>query len=129
MQGEPFTGWRPAHPLFSVMAYNEKLTARVREALSGIKQVEEKKMFRGVTFMVKGKMCVSVGDNELMCRFDPALHDTIMEKEGCREMIHGGKTMKGFVFVDGDSIKSKKQFDYWINLALDFNSRAKATRK
>ncbi len=106
------------------MAYNEKLTARVRDALAETKQVEEKKMFRGVTFMVKGKMCVSVGDNELMCRIDPALHDSVIEKNGCREMIHAGKTMRGFIFVDGDSIKSKKDFDYWIKLSLDFNSKA-----
>ncbi len=36
-----------------------------------IDNVEEKKMFRGMTFMVDGKMCVSVGDDEIMCRIDP----------------------------------------------------------
>ncbi len=38
------------------MAYNEKLTNRVKSALAHLQQVEEKKMFRGVTFMVDGKM-------------------------------------------------------------------------
>ena len=28
-------------------------------------------MFRGLTFMVNGKMCVSVSGDKLMCRFDP----------------------------------------------------------
>ena len=111
------------------MAYNEKLTNRVRNALAGIPDIEEKKMFRGVTFMVNGKMCVSVGDNELMCRFDPALHDTILEKSGCREMIHGGRTMKGFVFVKEDVVKTKKELEYWITLSLDYNEKAKASKK
>ena len=56
------------------MAHNEKLTKRVREALEHLDNVEEKKMFRGITFMVDGKMCISTGDVRLMCRIDPAIH-------------------------------------------------------
>ena len=96
------------------MAYNESLANRVREALADLPDVEEKKMFRGITFMVNGKMCVSVGGDEMMCRIDPANHDKAMEKEGCQEMIHGGKTMKGFVFVQNDALRSKRAFDWWI---------------
>ena len=48
------------------MAYNEELADRVREALVDVPNVVEKKMFRGVTFMVNGKMCVSVGDDEIL---------------------------------------------------------------
>ena len=53
------------------MAYNEKLTARIREALAHLPKVEEKRMFRGVTFMVDDKMCITAGDNKIMCRIDP----------------------------------------------------------
>ena len=111
------------------MAYNELLAGRIREALAYIADVEEKKMFRGITFMVNGKMCVSVGGDEMMCRIDPALHDMAIEQNGCREMIHGEKVMKGFVYVQEDELKTKKQLNYWIKLALDFNSRAKASKK
>ena len=111
------------------MAYNEQLTNRIREALADLPDVEEKKMFRGITFMVNGKMCVSVGDDEMMCRIDPMVYETVIEKNGVREMIHGGKVMKGFVFVSGDILKTKKALEYWIDLALDFNGRAKASKK
>lgn len=112
-----------------MMAYNEKLANRVREALAELPDVEEKKMFRGITFMVNGKMCVSVGDTELMCRIDPDIHETVMETKPCREMIHGGRTMKGFLFVHEEAIKTKKEFNYWINLSLSFNKKAKASPK
>ena len=46
------------------MAYNEIIADRIREALLDIPKVEEKKMFRGVTFMVDDKMCISVSGNE-----------------------------------------------------------------
>lgn len=37
------------------MAYNEQLLMRVREALVNAGPVEEKKMFRGLCFMLHGK--------------------------------------------------------------------------
>lgn len=111
------------------MAVNEKLTERVREALADVKRVTEKKMFRGITFMVNGKMCVSVGDEEMMCRIDPDIVEEVLEKEGARPMVHAGRTMKGFVFVHESAITRKKEFDYWINLALAFNKKAKASKK
>ncbi len=69
------------------MAYNEKLANRIREALVKVPNVEEKKMFRGVTFMVNNKMCITVGDNEMLCRIDPALHEVSIEKKDCRTMV------------------------------------------
>lgn len=51
------------------------------------------------------------------------------KKNGCREMVFTGKPMKGYVYVSDEAMKSKKDFDYWINLCLDFNSKAKASKK
>ena len=111
------------------MAYDEKLADRLREALAHLRKVEEKKMFRGVTFMVNGKMCLCVSGDELMVRFDPALQETVAEKNGFRGMIMKGKEYKGYGYVSPEGIKSKKDFDYWVALALDFNKRAKASKK
>jgi len=111
------------------MAYNEEMTNRIREALAGIPNVEEKKMFRGVAFMVNGKMCVSAGDNEMMCRINPAVHNEAVEKRGCRTMIMKGREYMGYLLVHEDGMRSKKELNYWIGLALDFNERAKAAPK
>ena len=111
------------------MAYNEKLADRIREALVHLPKVEEKKMFRGVTFMVNGKMCVCVSGDEMLCRFDPALQETVVEKNGFRAMKMKGREYKGYGYVSPDALKSKKDFDYWVNLCLAFNSRAKASKK
>ena len=111
------------------MASNEVLTDRVRSALAHIPRVEEKKMFGGITFMVNGKMCISVGHNRLMCRIDPALHETATQRKGARTVKMKGREYKGFVYVHEEGIKSKKDFDYWVRLSLDFNKRAKSSRK
>ena len=111
------------------MAYNEKLVDRIREALANHPKVEEKKMFRGVTFMVNEKMCVCVSGDEMMCRFDPASQETVAEKNGFRAMIMKGKEYKGYGYVSQEGIKSKKDFDYWINLCLAFNPKAKSSKR
>jgi len=111
------------------MAYNEQLADRVREALEDVPNVEEKKMFRGVTFMVNDKMCVSVSNDELMCRIDPALTDEVVEMNGVRPMLMRGKTLKGYVYVAEEAIRTKKDFDYWINLCLAYNPKANKSKK
>ena len=111
------------------MAYSEKLASRIREALTHQPNVEEKKLMTGLTFMVNGKMCVCAVENKLMCRIDPAIQDEALEKKGCSAMVMKGKPLKGYVFIEEEGISNKKDFDYWINLSLDFNDRAKASRK
>lgn len=111
------------------MAYNEKLSNRIRESLADLPNIEEKMMFGGVCFMLNGKMCVGVTKDEMMCRIDPEVYQSALEKKGCREMVFTGRAMNGYVFVSEDGMKSKKEFDYWINLCIEFNSKAKASKK
>lgn len=111
------------------MARNEKLEARVREALLDVSNVEEKQMFRGTAFMINGKLCVSAGDEELMFRFDPALHTEVAMQGGCREMLRNGKAIKGYVYVHESILQTKEDLDRWTKRALDYNKRAKATPK
>lgn len=113
------------------MAYNEKLADRIREILSKVPKikVEEKKMFRGMTFMVNGKMCVGVSGENLMCRFNPLLQEELADKNGFEIMRMKEREYKGYGYIHPEAIKSKKELDYWIKLCLDFNSKAKASKK
>lgn len=111
------------------MAYNEKLAVRVRFALGNRGSIEERKMMGGLTFMANSKMCVGVLQDDLMARIDPELHDMALQKKGCREMNFTGKPMKGFVFISPEGTYSEKDLSYWIDLALDFNKKAKASKK
>ncbi|HTL07822.1 MAG TPA: TfoX/Sxy family protein, partial [Chitinophagaceae bacterium] len=92
-------------------------------------KIEEKKMFGGLCFMVNGKMCVGVESKRLMLRLDPTLTDSLLEKEGCTPMDFTGKVMKGYVFVDSAVLATKKALDYWMKLALQYNTIAKPSKK
>ena len=112
------------------MAYNEKLADMTRELISLThKKVTEKAMFGGLCFMVNDKMCVGVEKDRLMVRLDPAKYEEVIEKDGCKPMDFTGKVMKGFVFVDADVLSSKKKLDFWVQLALEYNKIAKASKK
>jgi TfoX/Sxy family transcriptional regulator of competence genes len=111
------------------MAYSEKLAGRIREALADVANVEEKKMFRGIAFMVNDKMCVTVGDNEIMCRVDPALHEMLITKNGCSTVMMRNREYKGWIHVSEEGIQSKKDFDYYMKLALEFNVKAKRSKR
>lgn len=111
------------------MAYNEKLAERIREALAHLPEVEEKKMFGSLAFMVDGKMCLAAGPGRMMCRIDPAVHEEAVKKKGSQTVIMKGRAYKGYVYVDDDGLKTKAAFDYWVKLALGFNKKAKASVK
>jgi TfoX/Sxy family transcriptional regulator of competence genes len=111
------------------MAYNEKLADRIRESLCELPNIEEKEMMGGLTFMVNDKMCVGIIKDEMMCRIDPEFHEAAIEKTGCRTMDFTKRPMKGYVMIEDTGMKSQKDFDFWIRIALDFNKKAKASKK
>lgn len=111
------------------MAYNEKLADKVRIALSGIRNVQEKKMFGGIAFMVNNKMCVGVDKDDLMLRCEPEQTDELLTKKGVRIFNLTGKPMKGWLLIGPEASSGKKNLDYWINLAIESNKKVKASKK
>jgi hypothetical protein len=113
------------------MAYNTELANRIRDFLltKPSLKIEEKRMFRGLTFMVNDKMCVSVSNDNLMCRFDPNLQGEVTERIGFKPMIMKGRKYNGYCYVGKDGYNTKNDFEYWLNLCLNFNHKAKGKKK
>ena len=111
------------------MTPRKHLTDRVRAALALIPRVVERKMFGGITFMVNEKMCISVGDHRLMCRIDPELHELAIKRRGVRTVRMNGRAYRGFVHVSEEAVASGRELDYWVRACLEFNKRAKASRR
>lgn len=112
------------------MAYNTGLADKIRAYLANIPKlnVEEKKMFGGLAFLINGKMCVNVSGERLMCRFDPELQQQVENKKGYQPMIMRGKSMTGYCYVEPEGFASQKEFDYWMNVCLSYNDQAKPTK-
>jgi TfoX/Sxy family transcriptional regulator of competence genes len=112
------------------MAYDELLADRIRNILRR-KQVPnlEKKMMGGLCFMVDDKMCVGIVKNELMARIDPEIYEEALTKNSAHEMNFTGRPMKGFLFVEPEGVDMDHDLEYWVDLCLDFNPRAKSSKK
>ena len=111
------------------MAYDKNLAKKIRERLAGLLIIEEKEMMGGLVFMVNDKMCVGVIKDEMMCRIDPDFHKTAIEMTGCRTMDFTKRPMRGYVMIDETGMRTPKELEYWINLALEFNDKAKSSKK
>lgn len=112
------------------MAYDEELAGRIRSIFHD-KHVrfEEKEMMGGACYLVNKKMCVGIVKDELMVRLDPDLYSEALSRKGCHEMTFTGKPMRGYVFVEPVGVKTDIGLREWIQLALDFNPKAKASKK
>lgn len=112
------------------MAYNESLADRVKEILNSKKiKFTEKKMFGGMCFLVDDKMLLGVEKNKLMARIDPEDETKAMKKKGAKPMDFTGRIMKGFLYVDDDAVDMEKDLEYWVDLCMKYNPKAKVSKK
>ncbi|MEZ4721174.1 MAG: TfoX/Sxy family protein [Flavobacteriales bacterium] len=112
------------------MAFDEHLAQRVESVLKEKKvRFEAKRMFGGIAYMVDNKMCVGIIKNDLMARIDPAIYDEALTKKGCIPMEFTGKPMVGYVNIRPEGVDMQNDLEYWISLCLEFNPRAKSSKK
>jgi len=102
------------------MAYDEGVAQRVREKMSNIVGVVERKMFGGLAFMVRGNMCCGIADSELMLRIGAEAYPDALKQTHAREMDFTGKPLKGMIYVAEAGFERDEDLNQWINLALDF---------
>ena len=86
-------------------------------------------MMGGLAFMLNNKMCVGIVKDQLMARVGPENYARCLSRAGCHEMNFTGRPMNGYVFVDGEALDRDKELDYYLDLAVEFNPMAKASKK
>lgn len=111
------------------MAFNQELAGRVRELLKDEPNVTEKRMFGGLAFLVNDKMCINVGGDNLMCRFEPSLQNELSAKKGYEPTIMKGRVMNGYCDVNPEGTTSEKDLKYWVDLCLEYNKVARSSKK
>ncbi len=97
------------------MAYDADLANRIRELLAGESAVTEKRMFGGLAFLINGNMSVSAsGKGGLMVRVEPDDTDALLAKPHTRRMVMSGRETRGWLRVDADGIRTKRQLAPWV---------------
>src|SRR5262252_2406121 len=95
------------------MAYNEELAERVRVVLAERTDVEEKKMFGGLTFMVAGQMCCGVLKDDLIVRIEPGEFDALVAQPHVRPFDFSGRPMQGMLYVEDRALGDPDVLRTW----------------
>lgn len=105
------------------MAYDEKLAARVRRALDGVEAVEERKMFGGLCFLVRGHMaCGIMGAAQggaLLVRVGKDGQRAALAREHAEEMTFTGRPMRSMVQVDPAGLRTDGQLSGWVAMGVE----------
>ena len=102
------------------MAYDQGLAQRIEEYFSDRADVDVKKMFGGLCFMMNGHMCCGIVKDQLMARVGADQYEACLKKPFCTEMDFTGKVMKGMVCVDAQGIAEDEDLHEWIQRCEDF---------
>jgi len=103
------------------VAYDEDLADRIRELLAGERDVTEKKMFGGLAFLIRGNMAVAAsGQGGALVRVDPAKSDKLVATTTARPMEMRGRSMQGWLRVDLDGVRTKRQLARWVAIGTTY---------
>ena len=104
-----------------VVAYDEKLAERIRSLIANEPDVGEQKMFGGLAFLIGGNMAVAAsGQGGLMVRVDPAKGETLIAKTHARPMEMRGRSMSGWLRLDSDDVRQKRELSKWIDIGVSY---------
>jgi TfoX/Sxy family transcriptional regulator of competence genes len=103
------------------VAYDEVLASRIRELLAGERDLTEQKMFGGLAFLVGGNMAVAAsGEGGALVRIDPDQSDSLVAKTNARPLEMRGREMRGWLRVDPEDLRTKRQLAKWVELGTTF---------
>jgi len=111
------------------MAYDEQLADRIRELVGNEPDLTEKKMFGGLAFLIGGNMAVAAsGQGGLLVRVDPAQSDTLVASTNARLMEMRGRSMQGWLRVDLEDLRTKRELSKWVELGTTYAHSLPAKR-
>jgi hypothetical protein len=100
------------------MAFDEYLAQRIRDVVEA--DIDEKKMFGGIAFMLDGNMAVGVSGDEVMVRVGTDGFEEALAQADVRPFDLSGKPMNGWVLVGGDAIVEDDGLAHWVDVGMTY---------
>jgi hypothetical protein len=111
------------------VAYDEELAGRIRELVAGESGLSEQKMFGGLAFLIGGNMAIAAsGQGGVLVRVDPARSDALVTTTDARLMEMRGRQMQGWLRVDPEHVRTKRQLAKWVDLGTTYARSLPAKR-
>ncbi len=112
------------------MAFDEALAARVRQILARKRNIQEKRLFSGIGFLLNGNLLVGVRKDSLLVRVGPEQgEEALLEPHVGEFKIKGRGTMRGWIVVSLEGVQNDVQLNDWIQRAMKFVGALPAKEK
>lgn len=104
------------------MPYDIALADRVRPILKRWAGLEEKNMFGGVGFLLRGNLCVAVWREFLIVRLGTEAGGRALAEPFVRPFDVTGRPMKGWAMIEPEGLELPESLERWIQAAAEFAS-------
>lgn len=102
------------------MAFDETLAERIRDCFTRHRNIEERKMFGGLCFLLSGNLLVGVWKDSLIARLGPDEGEAALLELHVRAFDITGKPMRNWVMVEPEGVEDDEQLKAWIERATKF---------
>ena len=102
--------------------YDEELADRIREVLSDLDVlgVREQKMFGGLAFLLGGHMAVAASrEGGVLLSVNREDTAALLDKPHTRPMVMRGRDLEGWLRVDPDGLRTKRQLTTWVKRGVN----------
>jgi len=103
------------------MTLDEGLAQRIRDQISDIAGYEEKRMFGGIGFLLKGNMACGVNKENLIIRVGPDYYQEALSKSNVKVFDMTGKAMNGWIVVTQPGYQKDADFQEWVDRGVAFS--------
>src|SRR5208283_3067368 len=91
----------------SAMAYNTKLEEKIDDAVEQWKDMEKKKLFGGLCWLLKGNMAFGIHKDFLIVRMDKEQGEKSLKDKNVEPFAITGRPMSGWIMVKETGWKSQ----------------------
>jgi TfoX/Sxy family transcriptional regulator of competence genes len=102
------------------VSYSTKLEEKIDDAANRWQNVEKKKMFGGVCYLLKGNMAFGIHKDFLIVRMDKEEGEKSLRNRNVQPFDITGKPMAGWIMVKEEGWKSQDALKKWIGIGKDF---------
>ena len=102
------------------MPYDQGLARRIRDELGELPELEEKKMFGGVGFLVRGNMACGVHGEELIVRVGRDGYEGALGQPHTRPFDMVGRPMAGWIMVAPKGYEAESDLRNWVRQGVEF---------
>lgn len=102
------------------MAYSEDLADRIRELIHNKPGYQEKKMFGGIGFLIRGNMACGVIREDLIVRVGEKKYTDALLQPHVELFDMTGRAMTGWVIVKEPGYRDDQQLRGWVDQGVEY---------